>query len=815
MDKVRALEAEIARLRAENGHLRGENAALRTELARLNGGPQASDLLATVQVRLPLGEPEGPVLSKRSPLVERVHLFRRLFCGRDDVYAQRWEAAAGRAGYAPAALSAEHRKRKEYLPLTDAVIEQHLAGTLTAGLYPLLRDDTCWLLAADFDKHGWQADAAAYLAACQERDVPAALERSRSGEGGHVWIFFDRAVAAARARRLGESLLTRAMELRPELGLDSYDRLFPNQDTLPRGGFGNLIAMPLQRGVARDGNSLFVDPAAFTPFPDQWVYLSGLRRLPARQLDSLVRAAERAAAVLAVRETHADSDAGDDPWTLPPSGRAPQRTVAGPFPASVRVTLANLVYVDKAGLPPALLKRVRNLAAFPNPEFHRRQALRFSTYDTPRIVHCGEEFDRQIALPRGLSDDVGELLKAHGIRVDLADERNPGTRLNLRFVGQLTSEQQRAADALLAAEHGVLSAPTAFGKTVVAASMIAARGVNTLIIVHKAHLVEQWRARLAAFLDMPSRAIGQFGAGRKKATGLIDIATFQSLVRRGVVTDLAAEYGQVIVDECHHVPAKEFEPVLRAAKARFVLGLTATPLRRDGQHPIIVMQCGPVRFRIDAKDAAVARPFAQVAITRETGFALPPEMEGAGIQTIYAVLAAEAARNDLICADVRDLLAEGRTPLVLTERIDHLEALAAQLAGAAPRVLVLRGGVGRRRRRAATEALAAVGDGEPCVLLATGRYIGEGFDDARPDTLLLTMPVSWRGTIWQYAGRISRPRPGKHEVRIYDYADLGVSMLASMHKKRLKAYRAAGYVVQSALPGPAHREQAAVLTTQI
>ena len=383
-------------------------------------------------------------------------------------------------------------------------------------------------------------------------------------------------------------------------------------------------------------------------------------------------------------------------------------------------------------------------------------------------MHCGEEFDRQIALPRGLSDDVWDLLKAHGIGVDLADERNPGKPVNLHFHGELTSDQQRAADALLAADHGVLSAPTAFGKTVVAASMIARRGANTLIIVHKVHLVEQWRARLAAFLDLPPRAIGQFGAGRKKATGLIDIATFQSLVRRGVVADLVAEYGQVIVDECHHVPAKEFEPVLRAAKARFVLGLTATPVRRDGQHPIIVMQCGPVRFRLDAKDAAAARPFSQVAITRQTGFALAPELEGAGIQRIYAALAADAARDDLICADVRHLLAEGRTPLVLTERIDHLEALSAHLAAAAPHVLVLRGGVGRRRRRAATEALAAVGDGEPCVLLATGRYIGEGFDDARPDTLLLTMPVSWRGTIWQYAGRISRPRPDKHEVRIYD-----------------------------------------------
>lgn len=798
MDKIQALEAELARVRADNERLQAELRRRDAE-AREAGGQ-----LAPLQLRLPLGRPDAPAVTKRSPLAEQVALFRQLFRGRRDVYALRWQNADGRSGYAPAALGAEQRKQQMYLPLTDKVIEQHLAGTLTAGVYPLLHDDSCWFLAADFDKQGWAADASAYLAACRERDLPAALERSRSGNGGHVWIFFAEPVAAARARRLGESLLTRAMELRPELGLDSYDRLFPNQDTLPRGGFGNLIALPLQRGPARRGNSLFVDPATLAPFPDQWVFLAGRERLASRQLEMVVKAAERAGAVLAVGGGLAEADEGDDPWALPPSGKAVAKRVAGPFPTSVRVVLGNLVYVDKTGLPAAMLKRIWCLAAFPNPEFHRRQALRFSTRGTPRVAHCAEEFDRQIGLPRGLLDDLRELLRAHGIAVELVDERNPGRPLATAFRGELTPPQRQAVAAVLAGDCGVLCAPTAFGKTVIGTWLIAARRVNTLILVHRQVLVDQWRAHLATFLDLPPRAIGQIGAGRKRPTGQIDIALFQSLSRQGAVADLVAEYGQVIVDECHHVPAKAFEPVLRAARARFVLGLTATPIRRDGQQPVIAMQCGPVRFRVDAKAEAAARPFEQLVVPRPTAFQLPAGSESSGIQGIYAALAADETRNALICADVLDLLAEGRTPLLLTERIDHLELLEARLGAVVPNLVVLRGGTGARGRLAVSAALAGIPADQPCVLLATGRYIGEGFDATRPDTLLLTLPVSWRGTVWQYAGRVSRPRPGKHEVRVYDYADLGVPVLASMHRKRLKAYRAVGYSLRPP-PVPAPR----------
>jgi superfamily II DNA or RNA helicase len=787
-------EQELERLRVENARLRAENSRLCAELQQREierSAPRASRG-AAVQLRLPLDEPPPVPVTKSSPLAERIALFRALFRGRTDVWARRWEGSDGRAGYAPSALTAEQRQRRAYLPLTDGVIERHLAGEWTCGIYPLLADETCRLLAVDFDGTGWEDGVAAYLAACAERDVPVALERSRSGDGAHVWTFFTEPVQAARARRLGESLLTRAMALSAGIGMDAYDRLFPNQDTLPHGGLGNLIALPLQRVPARKGNSLFIDPTTLVPFPDQWVFLSQVRRMPARRLESLVRAAERAGAVLAV--TPAEST-GPGATHSPP-----EAPVSGPLPASARLTLANLVYVDREGMPAGLVQRIWRLAAYPNPEFQRRQAQRFSTFGIPRVVHLAEEDGQRIGLPRGLEGAVRDLLGAHGIAVDVADARCGGTPLKVTFHGELTAVQQRAAEAVLSSECGVLCGPTAFGKTVVAASVIAARSVNTLVLVHRQILADQWRARLAAFLDLPPKDIGQVGAGRRRLSGGVDIALVQSLARREGGARLTAAYGQIIVDECHHVPAQAFEPVLRAASPRFVLGLTATPIRRDGQHPVMTMQCGPIRFRADPRDPDVAPPFSQVVVTRVTPFrcARTGDDSSPPIQRLYADLAADDGRNALIVSDIRELVASGRSPLVLTERVAHLEALAGRLADVIPHIVVLRGGAGTHRRRAAIEALDGVPPDVPCVVLATGRYIGEGFDDARPDTLLLTTPVSWPGTVWQYAGRIGRPRPGKDEVRIYDYADLEVPVLERMYRKRLRAYRALGYVATTA-----------------
>jgi len=480
-----------------------------------------------------------------------------------------------------------------------------------------------------------------------------------------------------------------------------------------------------------------------------------------------------------------------------PPGNGQSDQVAGPFPPSIRLTIVNLVYVAKGDLPPAMLSRLWRLAAFQNPEFYHAQALRLSTFGNPRVISCAEEFERHIGLPRGCLDETRALLEMHGICSEVVDERVSGTTIDVAFQGQLTPSQQSAADAMFQQEIGVLCAPTAFGKTVVAAWLIAARRVNTLILVHRQHLLDQWRERLAAFLELPPTTIGRVGGGKREVGGRIDIALIQSLSQREGVDDLVTEYGQVIVDECHHIPAFSFERVLKAVKARFVVGLTATPVRKDGHHPIVLMQCGPLRFQVSPKHEAATRPFEQIVIPRVTEFPLSDGGSASGIHGLYSALAADERRNDLISADLLQALEEGRKLLLLTERTTHLDELARRLEGRVRHLIVLRGGMGTRKRRMATEELAAIPEGEPFALLATGRYVGEGFDEARLDTLLLALPVSWRGTVQQYAGRLNRLHPSKREVRIYDYLDADVPVLARMYEKRRKGYRALGYVVQT------------------
>jgi superfamily II DNA or RNA helicase/very-short-patch-repair endonuclease len=375
------------------------------------------------------------------------------------------------------------------------------------------------------------------------------------------------------------------------------------------------------------------------------------------------------------------------------------------------------------------------------------------------------------------------------------------------FQGTLRPQQKAAAEAMLAHDIGVLAATTAFGKTVVAAWLIAERGVNTLVLVHRRQLLDQWVERLSTFLNVNSREIGRIGGGRRKPTGRLDVAVIQSLVRKGVVDDCIGDYGHVIVDECHHLSAHSFEQVVRRAKAKFVTGLSATVSRKDGHHPIIFMQCGPVRHRVDAKGEARRRPFTHSVLVCPTAFQTampPPSDKRIEFTSLYAELVGDESRNRRICEDVIEAVHSGRSPLVLTERNEHLLSLAKQFEGRVGHVIVLTGGMGKRQREAKAAEIAAVSTEHGRVILATGRYIGEGFDDARLDTLFLTLPVSWHGTIAQYAGRLHRLYDGKREVRIYDYADLNVPMLARMFDRRCRGYEAVGYSISlpaSAVPG--------------
>jgi superfamily II DNA or RNA helicase/very-short-patch-repair endonuclease len=767
-----------------------------------------------------------PAITSRSSPENKIRFFRSLFRGREDIYPRRFESRkTGRAGYQPACgnewvrgvcekpkIKCSECRHQRFLPVTDEVIRWHLSGKdahaqpFVAGVYPMLLDETCWFLAIDLDQDHWREDTQAVVDTCGKIGLPIAVERSRSGNGAHIWMFFNEAISARLARSLGSHVLTVTMDSRPDLGLRSYDRLFPHQDTLPKGGFGNLIALPLQHEPRQRGNSVFID-AAFEPHADQWGYLASIRKIERSTVEAIVREAERRGTVLGVRIAESDDEDERMPWMAPPS-RSPALTpIAGPFPESLELVFADQIYIAKEGLPPALRNRLLRLAAFQNPEFYRAQAMRLPTYDKPRIIQCAEELPKHIGLPRGCLEEVRELLRKIKVEEVLRDERFSGNPLDVTFQGTLRPDQLPAAEAMSAHDTGILAATTAFGKTVLAAWLIAQRKVNALILVHRRALLEQWIERLSLFLGVPPKTIGRIGGGRKKTTGIIDVALVQSLVRNGIVDDRVGNYGHLVVDECHHLSAHSFEWVARRAKARFVTGLSATVTRKDGHHPIVFMQCGPIRYRVDARQQAAARPFLHHVVVRPTGFRTfePPEDDvRKEFQRLYTTLITNRHRNELICADVLTCLREGRSPLVLTERTEHLDELGGFLASAVPHLICLRGGLRRKEIKTLGERLAAIPESEGRVILATGQYLGEGYDDSRLDTLFLTLPVSWRGTVAQYAGRLHRLHDGKREVRIYDYADLDVPMLSRMFDRRCRGYDAIGYKIllpASAVPG--------------
>jgi len=809
--EIKWLGERLAVLEEERRQLQARLDLLRSEELQVSAPSAVRD-----QVR-----EYGPARSRLS-LDDKVRLFRSLFRGREDVYPRRWESQkTGKAGYSPACRNewvpgaCEKPKVKcgecgnrELLPVTDAVIWNHLTGhdpdgrrDFTIGVYPLLEDETCLFVAADFDKESWADDARTLMEVCGTHQVPAALERSRSGNGGHVWLFFTEAIAARDARNLATWLLSETMELYPSLGFRSYDRLFPNQDTMPAGGFGSLIALPLQGRTRRSGNSVFVD-SHLQPFEDQWAYLSGVRRMQPSEVAELIERASASRRIIPLRTPITNETA--EPWERPSRVQA-EPVIPGPLPATVQLVLANQVYVRKNDLSTSLVARLLRLAAFQNPEFYRAQAMRLSTFGKPRVISCAEDFPDAVGLPRGCRDDLEKLLNSLGIAVVIEDRRCRGLDVDLRFEGMLEPHQEEAYQSLARHDIGVLAAPTAFGKTVVAARAIAERGLSTLVVVHRRQLLEQWIAQLERFLDLGSHQLGQIGGGRRKPSGVVDVALIQSLVRDRAVDECVAEYGHVVFDECHHLSAVSFEAVARAAHARYVLGLTATVARKDGHHPVVLMQCGPIRHRVSARHQARERPFVHRVVQRHTQFAGIPGSDPAdkpAYHNLCKELAANQHRNDLVFDDVLNALEEGRSPLVLTQRREHLELLVSRFSGFARNVIVLKGGIGRRQLAAELATLASIPKGEERLILATGPFLGEGFDDHRLDTLFLVMPISWRGTLAQYVGRLHRLHHGKTDVLVYDYVDHLVPTLARMADKRLSGYRGLGYKIADGTTGP-------------
>lgn len=761
------LLAEVEELRAENDRLRR---LLGLDERRDDGHARAWTPTLLTETT------DRPSVDASSSDADKLALLWSLFGARADVYARRWEStSSGKSGWSPATKDrwVKGRPPRSYLRLTDEVFMSHLRGDETIGIYPLLRGDTCALLACDFDKGTWALDALAYLDACHRNGVPAALERSRSGNGAHVWIFFDAPVAASSARAMGAALLRQAMTERAELDLSSYDRFFPSQDFMPTAGFGNLVALPLHGGSAAEGTTLFLDPTTMAPWPDQWAFLSSITRMTPD-------------AVVSLAETLRPVDTG------PALSLADLAKAGGlPPPPVVRARLGSELSIERAGLPPAVIAGLKHLGSIVNPEFYEKQRMRFSTWDTPRFISAYREDLEWLHLPRGLTDQVRKLLEALGSTVEIVDDRPEPAAVNFDFAGVLRAQQHAAVADLVDHELGVLVAPPGAGKTVMACAVIAHHGTPTLVVVDRKELVDQWRSRLQEHLGIPTAEVGQIGGGRNKPTGIIDVAMIQSLVRRDDPSFFDA-YGLIVVDECHHLPAVSFTTCMRAARSRRWLGLTATPYRRDKLEALIAFQCGPTRHEIKPAAVEGTELLRRELIVHHTDTDIPDD-EGTHIQDVFRVISADDSRTAQICRDVHEACSSGRTCLVLTQRTDHIDAIVAGLAGHGDDALVLRGGLGKRARQAVTDAVAARDPDDGIILVATGSYLGEGFDWPELDTLFLAFPLAFKGRVVQYVGRLLRTHDRKHHVELHDYVDSRIRVLDRMHTKRLAAYATLGF----------------------
>ena len=793
--------------------LRAENARLRALLSQY--GIAVDETVPSIPQKLSLS------------LEEKVNLFRSSFQGREDVFARRWfSPTTGKSGYQPVCAREWNREfcdkkkykcaecpNREFQSLGYDDIYRHLEGKDpngrdVVGVYAILEDNTCNFLCCDFDDkscaHGYQNDVRAYVSVCRDWNIPAYIERSRSGNGAHVWILFSKPIPARQARRLGNAILTEAMEREGCMSFKSYDRFFPNQDFMPAGGFGNLVALPLQGRARKNGNSVFVDDD-FEPFADQWAYLQGMRKMSAAEVGRLVSRYDKEP----LGELTKSSESS--PWERP----QPQPMTKADFPENISIIRSSGIYIPTIGISAKVVNHLKRLSAFKNPEFYAKLGMRLPIYHLPRIISCSEMKDDYLILPRGCEEAALDFFKNNDVVARIDDKTNPGHMIEVEFNGTLYEEQKRAVEALEMHRCGTLYATTAFGKTVTAAALIARKKVNTLILVHTKALLDQWRERLGEYLstdfqpeEHPKRRgrrkkFQQFGAlssTENTLNGKIDIALLQSCMSDNEVKQFVRDYGMVIVDECHHAPAVSFERVLREVNARYVYGLTATPIRKDGHQPIIFMQCGEIRYTADSKLQQAQQSFRRLLIPRFTAHRNLKADGGNYAQVIDELIESES-RNKQILDDIASNLAEGRTPIILTARTAHVDLLVEECRKICPNVIRLVGNDSAKGKREVMERLSLALADEPLVVVATGKYVGEGYDLPRLDTLMLAMPVSWKGLIAQYTGRLHRNYPGKTETRIYDYIDLRVPICDSMYRKRLHGYKAVGYSIAVANEG--------------
>ena len=770
---------------------------------------------------------------------DMANLFYARFWGRQDVFAKRYENKTTKAaGYFPQCnnfwqevcpkkrkekINCKDCKYREYKSLTKKDILAHLRGNAynasdVIGVYPLLPDDTCRFLVYDFDNHAkdaekndfantddvWLEEVYAMRKICALNGIEPLVERSRSGRGAHVWIFFDKPISASLVRKFGTALLNKGAEQVNLKSFKYYDRMLPAQDRLQEGGLGNLIALPLQGKALKEGNSAFVD-GNFNAYSNQWDILLKKPRLSEEFLKAKI---EEWSSTFENYELSDENSDREKPWNKENIFKASD------VDGRLNITLADGIYVDSFNLKPAIQNKIRRMAAFSNPVFYKNQAIGMSNFDVSKWIYLGcDLMSGYIKIPRGLYDELLVKMDDADILYDVVDERQQGREINASFNGTLKQEQIPALDKMLESDNGILHAATAFGKTVVCSALIAERKVNTLILLESSALMEQWVESLNRFLtideELPTyktksgriktrkSLIGTLQGAHDSMTGIVDVAMVGSLCKSGEFHELLNQYGMVIVDECHHAASDRMASVLKEVKAKYVYGVTATPKRGDGLEKINYMLLGPIRYSYSTKEKAKSQDILHQVYPRFTRV-VPARgiiKEKMHPNEAYDILRNCDIRDEQILADIKECIAAGRTPLVLSKYRDHSQKLFESMKDYADHVFLLTGNNSKKEHKKILEEMQQVPRDETMILVATGKLVGEGFDFPRLDTLIMAMPVSFSSVVEQYAGRLNRDYEGKKRVIVYDYVDSHIPMFDNMYAKRLKAYKHIGYEV--------------------